>query len=154
MKRIPLIVSFVVVAALIAGCAPMITVQNNASFPVRVIVTNSGRREVLSPSPGYSSTTEAAEGAYRVTAIPDAEWIEYAKLTRQVLNEQLANADKLTGPQLLEVIRRLKEIAIQMQQYESAARSSASCGGKITSETDGYVEINTAPDGSLTVVCK
>ena len=53
--------------------------------------------------------------------IPDAEWIEYARTTRKFLNDQLANADSLTGPQLLEVIRRLKNIAARIDQFQRAA---------------------------------
>jgi hypothetical protein len=87
--------------------------------------------------------------------IPDAEWIEYAKLTRKVLNDQLANADKLTGPQLLDVIHRLKEIAAQMQQFEQAAGSSASCGGRLTEDNSaGLVVVSTTDSGALVISCR
>jgi hypothetical protein len=146
-KLFPLLI---VTAILLAGCAPLVTVENGTSFPVRVIVASGGKRVVVSPSPGENSTVDASEGAYQATVIPDAEWIEYAKLTRKVLNDQLAHADKLTGPQLLDVIRRLKEIAVQMQQYEQAAGSSASCGGKITEENSAaYVVVSASSSGTL-----
>jgi hypothetical protein len=154
MNRLALIVVLLAAAAMIVGCGPVITIVNNTQFPVRAIVSSGGRSEVLSPSPGESSSAEVSEGPYRVTVVPDAEWISYAKAVRQYLNDQLAHADKLTGPQLLGVIRRLKEIAVQMQQYEQAAGSSSACGGKVSSDTDGYVQINTAPNGALVVVCK
>ncbi|MBI3915271.1 MAG: hypothetical protein HY327_13925 [Chloroflexi bacterium] len=145
-----------IVSALgLTGCAPSLIVQNRTSFAVRVIIAGSAGTEVVSPSPGESSVAEMAVGSYRVTVIPDAEWIEYAKLTRKVLNDQLANSDQLTGPQLLEVIRRLKDIAIRMQQFEQAAASQAGCGGRISEDSgDGLVTISTASNGSLVASCR
>ena len=154
MKRMKWI-AIILAAALLAGCAPTITVTNQTTFPVRAIGTSKGTRNVLSPSPGESSIAEVSEGPYRVTVIPDAEWIEYAKLTRKVLNDQLANADKLTGPQLLDVIARLKDIAQRMAQYEQAAGTSNSCGGNITEENGGaLVVISQDAVGALVVSCR
>ena len=86
--------------------------------------------------------------------IPDAEWIEYAKLTRKVLNDQLANSDNLTGPQLLEVIRRLKGIAQRMQQYEQAAGSAAVCGGRLAEDSTGLVVVSASDTGKLVISCR
>ncbi len=152
MKRIKWI-AICLALVLLAGCAPAITVTNNTSFPVRAIVSSGKTRNVLSPSPGYSSTAEATEGPYRVTVIPDAEWIEYAKTIRAYLNDRLAHADQLTGPELLEVIRRLKEIATRMQQYEQAG-GGASCSGKINEEGGGLVTVSLGANGALVVVCR
>ncbi len=152
MKRIKWI-AICLALVLLAGCAPMITVQNDTSFPVRAIVRSGKTTDVLSPSPGYSSTAEVTEGPYRVTVVPDAEWVEYAKTTRAYLNDQLAHADQLTGPQLLEVIRRLKEIATAMQQFEQAG-VGASCSGKITEEGGGLVTVTLGANGALVVVCQ
>lgn len=144
----------IVAAILLASCGPSIVVENKTSIPVRVVVRAGGKSEVVSPSPGESSTVEANEGTYRATVIPDAEWIEYAKLTRKFLNDQLANSDKLTGAQLLEVIRRLKDVAQRMQQYEQAAGSSASCGGSLSEDSTGLVVVSTASTGVLVISCK
>lgn len=154
MKRISSIVVLLAIAGFIAGCGPSVVVENRTSFPVRVILRASGHSEVLSPSPGESSTTEVFEGAYRVSVIPDTEWIEYARLTRKVLNEQLANSDTLTGPQLLEVIRRLKEIATRMQQFEQAAGSSSGCAGSVSSDSTALVVISAGADGKLIATCR
>ncbi len=150
------LLGLIVAAGLIAGCAPTVTVANDTTFPVRAIVASGKTRAVLSPSPGERSTAEVGEGPYTVTVIPDAEWIEYAKLTRKVLNDQLANADKLTGPQLLDVIRRLKEIAVQMQQYEQSAGSGGKCSGRVGGEGTeaAFVTVSQAADGRLVVACK
>lgn len=154
MKRMKWI-AVILAAALLAACAPTVTVTNETSFPVRVIVMSKGIRNVLSPSPGESSIAVVSNGSYRVTVIPDEEWIEYAKLTRKILNEQLAHADQLTGPQMLDVIRRLKEIAIAMQQFEQAAGKSASCGGVLSDENpDTLVIVLQDLTGALAVTCR
>ncbi len=154
MKRIKFVPICFLIAGIIAGCAPAVIVQNEMSFPVRAIVVSGGRRDVLSPSPGESSSAEASEGPYNVTVIPDEEWVAYAKGVRQYLNERLANADGLTGPQLLDVIRRLKEIATKMNEFERAAGSSSRCSGTITSDGGGAVVVSTGASGSLVVTCK
>ena len=149
------LLGLVICAALVVGCAPTVSVLNRTGFGVRAIVVSRGARQVLSPSPGESSTAEVEEGRFTVTVIPDAEWIEYAKLTRKYLNDQLANSDKLTGPQLLEVIRRLKDVAEKMSQYEATAAKGASCSGAITQEGgSGIAEISVGPNGALVVACK
>ncbi len=153
-RRISFLALIVVVISL-AGCAPSVVVENHTTVAVRVVVRSSTGSEVVSPSPGESSSVEVAEGSYQVTVIPDVEWIEYAKLTRKVLNDQLANADKLTGPQLLDVIRRLKEIATRMQDYERAAGSAARCGGKISNDSAGAsVTISVSSSGALVATCR
>ncbi len=153
MKKIKLALGLLLIL-FVAGCGPAVVVENRTGFPVRAIVSSRGAREVVSPSPGESSTVEVQAGAYTVVVLPDMEWIEYAKLTRKVLNDQLANADKLTGTQLLDVIRRLKDIATRMQQYEAAAGSSSKCTGRVQSESTGIVTIAVGADGKLFVGCK
>jgi hypothetical protein len=154
--RLLALLGLIVAAGLIAGCGPTVTVGNQTGFPVRAIVASGGTRVVLSPSPGEHSTADVGEGPYTVTVIPDAEWIEYAKLTRKVLNDQLANADKLTGPQLLDVIRRLKEIAAKMQAYERAAGSGSRCSGRVGGEGKeaAFVTVSQDAAGRLVVACK
>ena len=121
---------------------------------MRVAVSARGNSQVLSPSPGESSYAEVGEGAYSAYAIPDAEWIEYARLTRRYLGDQLANADNLTGAQLMDVIRRLKDIAARMQQYEGAEGSASACsGGTVSTEKDGLIRVAVGADGKLQLSC-
>ncbi len=142
--------------ALVVACGPFVTVENKTKIPVRVVVTSPGRSDVLSPSPGESSSAEVDEGAYSVAVIPDQEWIEYAKLTRQVLNDRLANSQNLTGAQLLDVVQRLKDIASKVQQFEQAAAGKgAGCRGSVGSDSGGgRVQVNIGVDGTLVVSCK
>ena len=153
MLRLQIVI--VVLAGLLRldGCSPTVTVQNSTRFAVRVVVSSGGQTEVLSPSPGESSAAEVSEGPYRVTAIPDAEWITWAQLTRKDLNEQLANSDKLSGPQLLNVIQRLKTIAARMQEYEKAGLG-ASCGGTVTQDSGGVATVSLGADGKIVASCK
>ena len=46
----------IVTAILLASCGPSIVVENKTSFSVRVVVRDGGNSEVVSPSPGESST--------------------------------------------------------------------------------------------------
>ena len=95
--RIELGLLVVATAVLVSGCAPYITVQNNAAFPVRALIVSGGMSQIVSPSPGEASYPEVPTGPFRAVVIPDAEWIEYARATRAYLNQQLAQADNLTG---------------------------------------------------------
>jgi hypothetical protein len=154
-RRVPFALSLVA-AVLVSGCGPSITVYNRTRFPVRAVVTQGKNREVVDPSPGEHSTVDADIGPYRVYAVPDKEWIDYAKLTRKVLNDRLANADKLTGPQLLDVIDRLKDIAERIQQYEGAAGTGKGCAGKISeTEPESHsVDIDVGANGGLVATCR
>ena len=155
LKRIALYFAGIGAAFLITACAPYITVQNNAAFPVRALIVSGGMSQIVSPSPGEASYPEVPTGPFRAVVIPDAEWIEYARATRAYLNQQLAQADNLTGPQLLEVIRRLKDVSTRIKQYESAAagRTAISCSGSVGSEDSGVVVITSTPDGEIKLDC-
>ncbi len=148
---------FLLAAAFLqSGCAPTMTVENKASFPVRAVVSMPGQgRQVVSVSPGEFSGVEMGKAKrYRATVIKDQEWIEYAKLTRKVLNDSLANSDQLTGAQLLEVIRRLKDIALRMAEFERAGSQGATCGDAVNEEKNPVVIIRTSTQGALTVSCQ
>ena len=137
----------------LASCGPSITVENKTSFDVHAMVINGGHSEILSPSPGNSSTMDATEGPYTVVAVRSEEWITWARATRQYLNGQLAKMDTLTGAQLADVVQRLKDIAKKMAEYENV-KSGASCSGRITEEADGAATISLGPGGALVTVCK
>jgi len=154
MRRVGWVAMGLILVVLLVGCAPVVTIQNNTQIPVRAFLSSGGRSEVLSPSPGESSSAEVTEGPYRVTVVPDLEWIDYAKATRSYLNERLADSDNLTGQQLLDVIRRLKDIAQRIQQFENAAGTGSGCRGAVSSEGGGLVAVSTAADGSLVVSCQ
>ena len=154
MNRYKLLFVVCLAALCLTACGPTISVQNDTSVPVRVIVTAQGKSDVLSPSPGESSSADASEGPYSVTIIPDQEWLDYAKTSRKYLNDQLANANNLSGAQLLDVVKRLKDIAARMKQFEDAANSGAHCGGRISQDGGGAVTVSIGASGALVVACK
>jgi hypothetical protein len=150
-------ISIVALAAVLcaAGCGPTVTVMNNTRIPVRAFVSASGgENDTLSPSPGESSVAEVSEGAFQVKVVPDTAWVDYAKTSRKLLNDQLANSDNLSGPQLLDVVKRLKDVAAQMQQMESVASAGgASCAGTISSDGAALVNVSVGASGALAVSC-
>lgn len=142
-------------SVVLSGCVPTITVMNTTKIPVRVVVTSpKGGAETFSPSPGESSNGDLAPGAYTVTVIPDADWTNYAKLSRQALNDRLVNSQNLSGPQLLDVVQRLKDLAAKMDQMQKAAGAAASCGGSVTEDSAATATIAVGADGKLVVACK
>ncbi|MBI5878245.1 MAG: hypothetical protein HZB53_11400 [Chloroflexi bacterium] len=154
MRRQLLLVGVVLFVTVLAACGPSVTVSNMTTIPVRVIITSAGQHSMVSPSPHESSTAEVQAGPYVASVVQDSEWLAYAKLVRQDLNEQLANADRLSGAQLLDVIRRLKDIAARMQAFEKAAGVAATCTGTVEEDGSAAVEITQAPTGALVIRCK
>lgn len=138
----------------LGACAPAITVSNNTTIPVRVIVVANGVAQTLSPSPGESSIAEVSEGTYAASVLPDAEWISYAQAVRKDLNEQLANSDSLSGAKLLDVIRRLKDIAQRMSQFQAAAGSQATCSGALSEDKNSVVTVSIGANGALAISCR
>lgn len=147
------LLAIAVCALVVAGCGPTIVVANHTSIPVTVIVTSNGKSDVLSPSPGESSASDASEGGYSVVVLRDTDWIAYATATRKYLNDQLANSDSLTGAQLLEVVGRLKDIVSKIDSYRQAG-ANAGCSGAISNEGGGSVIVSQAADGPLVATCK
>jgi hypothetical protein len=153
MPRSKVLYAILILALLLAACGPTVSLQNTTGFAVRAVITTVNGSSVVSPSPGESSSVEAAEGAYTVTAIPDQDWVSYAQTVRKLLNEQLANPDSLTGPQLLDVVKRLKDIAAKMKAFQDTAGAGATCRGMITQDSGGAATVGQAADGSLLVAC-
>jgi hypothetical protein len=138
----------------LAGCGPVVSVVNNTKVPVRVIVKTADGSETFEPTPGESSSAEVTPGTVTVTAVPDADWVNYAKLTRQDLNQQLANSQNLSGPKLLDLVRRLKEIAAKMDEMSKAAGSSASCSSRVSEDSGLTATVSIGQSGALAVSCR
>ena len=142
-------------AAMADSCAPVITVTNRTTFEVVATINNGGKRQVVSPSPGNSSSAEAEQGGYTVTIIPSQEWRNHAQATRDFLNSQLAHPENLTRDQLNDVIFRLKDIAAKIKVFEDSYKTLAgqSCTGAIGDNGGGNVMVDATADGSLSVTC-
>ena len=114
---------------------------------MRAIVASPGGPEAVAPSPGESSSVEVEEGTFTVTAIPDSDWIDYARTKRKVLNDMLANSENLTGEQLLAVVAQLKDIALRIKQFQDAAGKSASCSATASSDSAPIVVVSQGAGG-------
>ncbi len=152
------------IAVVFAGCAPSITVENRTPFDVRVIVNTPAGDETVAPTSGNNSEVAALEGRYNVTAFLDEEWIAWAKASRKGLNDSLADSSHLSGPQLLNVVQRLKDIAGRMQAYESTAGPPTGetprewvrrtwCSGEIPKDSDGATVTITTRYDRLVATC-
>lgn len=131
----------------------MVTVNNKTSFAVRTAVSSGGERSVVSVSPGDYSTVEVAAGGFSVTAMPDQEWVDYAKVKRKVLNDQLANAASLTAAQVLDLINQLEDAKDVAVQFENAGLGS-SCSGNVIYDEAAQVTVTTGANGSIVASCK
>ena len=150
MKRPALLLAALVLV--IMGCSPSITVSNGAGFPIRAIVTGEeGARNVHLVSPSETVNGDVPDGAYAVTVVPDADWVEYAQSLRERLEERLV-APSLTSADVNEVVARLAEIAARLRSFEREA-GSASCRGTVAADAIATAEIFIESDGSLTVIC-
>jgi hypothetical protein len=143
-------------AVLVSGCGPTITVYNRTRIPVRAQVFQGKQHAVVNPSPGESSTVDADLGPYVAIAEPEEDWLRYAKLTQKVLNESLADPSRLTGPQITDIVQRLKDIVERIQQYEGAGGRRSSCRGKITEkEPEAHsVNVDVGVTGTLVATCR
>jgi len=54
---------------------------------------------------------------------------------------------------VLEVIRRLKDIAARIKQYEGAGGSASACNGTVSAEKDGLIRAAVGSDGKLQPTC-
>jgi hypothetical protein len=152
--RLAALAMLMLAALLFSACGPTVTVSNRTPFVVRASVNAGGSSQMLSPSPNESSSAEVDQGPYRVTVVPDKDWVEYAKATRAYLNERIANSDNLTGPQLLETIQRLKDIASAMQKFEKAAGPASGCGGTVSNDASASVTVSLSDKGELVAACR
>ena len=153
MKRFRLIGASIVALIVLCACTPGVQVENKTKFVVRAVIHSSAGTDVVSPSPGESSSVEVEDGPYSVSVIPDSDWITHAQQTRDFLNKELADPSHLTGQQLLDVVNRLKAIASAMKQFEDAGLGTG-CGGNVNSDNSfALVIVSAAADGKLTVIC-
>jgi len=139
-------------ACVLAGCAPMILITNNADFGVSVLVTAKGSRQVVSLAPGDETAVEVAEGAYGVYVYPDREWIEFARTKRQEIVMILEYPVDLSPVEIVEVLAHLDGISERIKQLEAQAEGVA-CSGNVTGDGGGVVNVGSDPNAVITVSC-
>jgi len=139
-------------AWVLAGCAPMILITNNADFGVSVLVTAKGSQQVVSLAPGDETSIEVAEGAYGVYVFPGRKWVEFARTKRQEIVMVLEYPLDLSPVEVVEVLAQLDGISERIKQLEAQAEGVA-CSGNVTSDGGGVVDVGSDPNAVITVSC-
>ena len=139
-------------ACVLAGCAPMILITNNADFGVSVLVTSKGFQQVVSLAPGDETAVEVDEGAYGVYVFPGRKWIEFARTKRQEIVMVLEYPVDLSPVEIVEVLAQLDGISERIKQLEAQAEGVA-CSGNVTSDGGGVVNVDSDPNAVITVSC-
>lgn len=139
-------------ACVLAGCAPMILITNNADFGVSVLVTSKGFQQVVSLAPGDETAVEVDEGAYGVYVFPGRKWIEFARSKRQEIVMVLEYPVDLSPVEIVEVLAQLDGISERIKQLEAQAEGVA-CSGNVTSDGGGVVNVDSDPNAVITVSC-
>ena len=153
-RRTRALIAALVVAALVAGCSPSLSVSNGTSFQVRAIVTGEGgSRNVHLVRAGQSSAGDVPEGAYSVTIVPDGPWVEAARATRDALVGRLQKPDQLGPDGVADVLRELDALSASLRTLEGAADGEARCLGSIPIDGVGTADITVGDDGRLRVSC-
>lgn len=158
MKRRFRIISLIIAAGVMAGCAPAITVENRTRVPVRVIVRQLAAEAmgyyafstVLSPRPGQSSSVPAlGEGTYSVAVANEATWVAYAKEKRFQLEAKLGDPQKLSGQKLQDFIKSMNDIP---KQFESDVLIS--CQGRVGNMDEDILVQVVLANNSLSAICE
>jgi len=139
-------------ACVLAGCAPMILITNNADFGVSVLVTSKGFQQVVSLAPGDETAVEVDEGTYGVFVFPGRKWIEFARTKRQEIVMVLEYPVDLSPVEIVEVLAQLDGISERIKQLEAQAEGVA-CSGNVTSDGGGVVNVDSDPNAVITVSC-
>jgi hypothetical protein len=149
-SRLLFIMGCLLLLVFLTACEPGVSVMNETTIEIRVLVTSGGRSSVVSVTPGESSNVEAT-GSFVAAVIPSEEWNQNMTILRNYLQEKMKNKNDLTGPQIQEVMKKLQEVEKQLQTYQKA--SGSACSGVVPEGELGYVTVTQAADGPLVVQC-
>jgi len=151
MKRTAWVLGFLVAALALAGCAPTLFLSNNTDINVRMMVVSQGAPAIISLGAGESMSIEVNEGSYGVGLFADKDWYEEANDYRRFLVESLTNPESMTGEGIMHVIEELQKITNRINRMKSEI--AIMCKGTVGSEGEALVEVNSGPDGELSVAC-
>jgi hypothetical protein len=143
-----------VVAALVSGCSPSVSVENTTPFEVRAIVVGEGgTRNVLLVRPGELSVGDLPEGAYRVAIVPEQVWADTALTARGAIEGAIADPDSV-GPQAIDqILLELDLLGTRADSLGSGTAGGATCEGSVAPDGMAQVSIFVADDGSVAVSC-
>ena len=136
------------------GCSEL-TVKNNASNPVRIVVTMPGESvpETVLLDVGESDYfVSDYDGTYTVTAVMDESWRDKLKETREELTLMLLGQ---FGEMEQVEISRITRALGQIETLLDKEMQPVSCSGSVNDETSGYAVIEVHLSGiGLTITCE
>lgn len=151
MKRIAWVLGFMAAALLVAGCTPTLFLSNNTDVDVRMMIVSQGFPAIISLGAGQTMSIDVNEGSYGVGLFADEAWYKEANDYRRFLVESLANPEGMTGERIMHVIEELQKITNRINQMKSEI--AIMCKGTVGSEGGALAEVNSGPDGELSVAC-
>jgi hypothetical protein len=156
-RAVPALV-YLIAAGLLAGCAPLIHVENKSGIGVRAAVEQGKPpklfTEVLRLPPNAGRSVVAVEGIYRVFAAPDRAWGAYITGVRRELEQQLQDPKNLTPDQIRVIKQRLDNLLQDFERSATAELKFGFCRGSVgNSEDDVRVQIAALSNGVLALSC-
>ena len=149
-----LILIAAVLALLALSCSDL-TVENNTSSAVRVVVTMPGEsvpETVLLKEGDSEYFVSDYSGTYTVTAVMDESWRDKLKAARDELTLMLLGQfNELDQDEISRITRQLGRI----ESLLDAEMQPVSCSGRVDDEVSGYavIEVHLSGNG-LMVSCK
>jgi hypothetical protein len=146
-------------ALLIGGCEieNVIIVTNTSSTQLRVFVkVPGGGITTVTPTPGNSSSIVIGEGGtFYAGAVIDTEWLERIRLTRELLSQQLADADvrrRLSVDELKELSDRINDMTREIQRAtERPWENVGGCSGTASVGDGGMFETEDVQAATITI---
>ena len=153
-NRKKLLLIAAVLALLALSCSDL-TVENNTSSPVRIVVTMPGESvpETVLLSKGDSEYfVSDYSGTYTVTAVLDESWRDKLKAARDELTLMLlGQMNELDQEEISRITRQLGQI----ESLLDADMQPVSCSGNVNDEVSGNAVIEVHLSGiGLMVTCQ
>jgi hypothetical protein len=127
------------------ACGPSLTVTNRTEFAVRVFVTADLNLDVVSPSPGESSSLDFVGGSFTATVIFDEEWVNLLRSRRDTLNNLVAGVS--SGERQIsldELESAMATIRTLNATLASIQNNRPTCAGKVnpgSEDSVGVIEV-------------
>jgi hypothetical protein len=148
------------VGALVVGCGPSLTVENKTEFAIHVTVRTSKGVDVVSPSPGESSSVDFEGGNFSAVAFLDQEWVNYMTSSRDTLNNLIAGVAsgqrRIDRDELEAVLTTLRTLNSRIATIQGITGEAPSCSGSFNSSNESggaVIEITYGVDNRLYAFC-
>jgi hypothetical protein len=135
-RRLALMAALLALAVAAAGCSPGISVKNNSNVRLSISVSPpGGGRAMVSPAPGQTAVVDVfLPGKFTASAVPTAEWIDFATMKSALMGALLSNPDVMSPADVASLTRELASIDAKLKQFASDGIGAVSCSATIDSE--------------------